>query len=430
MAEAAFVGVSKVFGSMKSILKDLKLCTSVPRFADGRQVAMVMPQGHAGVQYINAVLVRSYSMQEAFIVTEHPLIHTISRAWWLAYMTKASAWVFLHDHRYQTEEDFPSVFPNGCRNEFEGITVQVDGKVDKPFYTETFITLRAHVPHTMPVLQFKNWHPSKEVPDDAEAITSLTQRLMEIRRAAPHSITMVSCCDGYSASGVFVTLQRLVAQANLTRLVDVFRTVQSVRFDRPQFIKSKRQYLYLLEALAHYQKRKRTQILPPGQKTEEQAKMKEEGNAHTARSGVQSDNELMVQTRKSMRSNEHETCSNNERREERKQMESHMARKSRAAMEARGRETLLVNEKKEEKLKHESGESNSRKEEDGKKSRNAVNTFEEKGQIETKQNPTGKRQDVGGSAKEASQYERIWESDLHVKTDIYEHVWEAKEGHL
>lgn len=59
-----------------------------------------MPEDHDDGQqiYVNAVHVRGYSLQETFLVTEHPMIHTISRAWKLAYMTKASAWVFLHDH--------------------------------------------------------------------------------------------------------------------------------------------------------------------------------------------------------------------------------------------------------------------------------------------------------------------------------------------
>lgn len=60
-----------------------------------------MPQDPASALYINAVRVRNYSMQEAFIVTEHPMINTISRAWKLAYKTRASAWVFLHEHRHQ-----------------------------------------------------------------------------------------------------------------------------------------------------------------------------------------------------------------------------------------------------------------------------------------------------------------------------------------
>lgn len=40
-------------------------------------------------------------------------------------------------------QDFPSVFPNG--DELEGITVQVDGEFENPFYTETSITLCEHV---------------------------------------------------------------------------------------------------------------------------------------------------------------------------------------------------------------------------------------------------------------------------------------------
>lgn len=56
-------------------------------------------------QYVNAVLVRGPNLKDAFIVTEHPMKHTMGRAWKLAFTRYASAWVFLHDHTNQPDQE-------------------------------------------------------------------------------------------------------------------------------------------------------------------------------------------------------------------------------------------------------------------------------------------------------------------------------------
>lgn len=146
---------------------------------------------------------------------------------------------------------------------------------------------------------------------------------------------------------------------------------------------------------------------------EDQVKIKKEGDAHTARSGVQSHNELTVEIGKSLN--------------EQGQIKSHMARKSGGARETTGK-MAPFQEKEEERGKHKNEDSNLQTE-DGKKSRRIANPFEEKGQTVVKQNKTGKRQDEG-SAKKPSQYENIWGSEMRAKKKHYEEVWLAKEGPL
>lgn len=66
--------------------------------ADGREAMLTVPVSQHDGQYVNAVNVRSSNLQNAYIVTEHPMSHTMGRTWKLAFTRFASAWVLLHDH--------------------------------------------------------------------------------------------------------------------------------------------------------------------------------------------------------------------------------------------------------------------------------------------------------------------------------------------
>uniref|UniRef100_A0A0P4WDV6 Tyrosine-protein phosphatase domain-containing protein n=1 Tax=Scylla olivacea TaxID=85551 RepID=A0A0P4WDV6_SCYOL len=180
------------------------------------------------------------------------MCHTVGRCWRLAYLTKALAWVFLHNYE-ESYEDFPSILPPyGCC-ELEGITVQLTGIDKKEFFTERSITLVSNgVIHKIRVLHFKSWSPTSDLPFPLQSLIFLVMRLQEIRESSDNKIVMISCSDGYSASGVLVSLMRMVAEIDLTRTMDVYRTVQSLRFDRPQFIISQDQYFYLHDAAVVY----------------------------------------------------------------------------------------------------------------------------------------------------------------------------------
>ncbi|XP_045136926.1 receptor-type tyrosine-protein phosphatase alpha-like isoform X2 [Portunus trituberculatus] len=216
---------------------------------DGRQIALAKSRSK---QYVNAVRVRGSNLCDTFLVTEHPMTHTMGRCWRLAHMTRALAWVFLH-HHWDSNEDYPSVLPPYGSCELEGVTVELTGKDEKNFFTERSIrTASKGESHKMRVFHFKNWTPTSDLPSPPQSLIFLMMRLQEIRKSSDSKVIMISCSDGYSASGVFVCLMRVAAEIHLTRTVDVYRTVQSMRFDRPQFVTSQAQYNYLNEAAIVY----------------------------------------------------------------------------------------------------------------------------------------------------------------------------------
>lgn len=215
---------------------------------DGRQILVAKSRSK---QYVNAVRVRDSNLRDTFLVAEHPMAHTLGRCWRLAYVTKVLAWVLLHNDG--EDEDFPSVLPPyGCC-ELDGITVQQTGKDEKEFFTErTINTISEGVSHKMRLFQFKNWSPTSGLPSPLQSLIFLAKRLEEIRQPSDNKVVMITCRDGYSASGVLVSVLRMMAEIHLTRTVDAYRTVQSTRFDRPQFIISQEQYIYLHEAAVVY----------------------------------------------------------------------------------------------------------------------------------------------------------------------------------
>lgn len=212
---------------------------------DGRHIPL--PVNDHDNEYLNVVRVRGANLRDTYLVAEHPMVFTVSRSWKLAYMTKAAAWVFLHDHG-ANNEDFPSVLPASGYGELEGVTVEVTGTAEKQFFIEKSITVSQGEAHKMRLIQLKNWNPNSDLPSPPQSLIFLAKHIQEIRRAAPSRVILVSCSDGYSASGLFVALSRMVAEIDVTNHVDVYRTVQSVLFDRPQFMSTQRQYYYIHDA--------------------------------------------------------------------------------------------------------------------------------------------------------------------------------------
>ncbi|KAG0713342.1 Receptor-type tyrosine-protein phosphatase beta [Chionoecetes opilio] len=155
---------------------------------------------------------------------------------------------------YSFGQEFPSVLPATDQGELEGITIRVTGKVERAFFTERTVTVSEDKlqPHKIRLIHCKKWKPDRDLPSPPQSLLHLAEHMEELRRASPGSVVMISCCDGYSGSGLFVALSRMMAELQLSKQVDVYRTVQSVMFDRPQFIINERQYLYLHDAVLVY----------------------------------------------------------------------------------------------------------------------------------------------------------------------------------
>ncbi|KAG7153393.1 Receptor-type tyrosine-protein phosphatase alpha-like, partial [Homarus americanus] len=223
---------------------------------DGRQVFLQMLGGQAESQYVNAVRVNGVTQRDAVIVTEHPLVHTLPQVWRMVYERKVCAWVILHTYPDQ-EEEYPSVLPSRGEVDMDQVCVKVTAVNNHRHFIETsvalnFINSSILLPHHLRVLHLLGWDADQDLPDSPVPLLKLLEHLKDLRKIYPNCPVLISCSDGCTASGVAAALDVVLCRARLQGNVDVYRAVQGVLFDRPQFIMSFEQYIFLHDAAATY----------------------------------------------------------------------------------------------------------------------------------------------------------------------------------
>ncbi|XP_045621693.2 receptor-type tyrosine-protein phosphatase epsilon [Procambarus clarkii] len=224
---------------------------------DGRQVFLQMICGRPESQYVNAVRVNGVTQRDAVIVTEHPLPCTLAHVWRMMYERKVCAWVILHHHPHHQQEEYPSVLPSGGEVEMDHVMVKVENVTNHHYFTDTCVTIfpvssRMSLPLQVNVLHLLDWDADEELPAIPLPLLLLLEHLHELRKLSPASLTAITCSDGYSASGVVAALDLILSKVRLQGEVDIYRAVQGILFDRPQFITSLEQYVFLHEATATY----------------------------------------------------------------------------------------------------------------------------------------------------------------------------------
>ncbi|XP_042886469.1 receptor-type tyrosine-protein phosphatase S-like [Penaeus japonicus] len=221
---------------------------------DGRQVFLQMVNGKGESQYINAIYLNSVTQRDAMIALEHPLRDTLAQAWRMMYERKVSAWVVLNTYDEDKVENFPAVLPKDDLD-LGFITLTLEGVSRNAHCQESQVTLtpiksRFAVSHSMKVIQLYGWPFGSEFPDDTTALLALLEDVHEIRRKAPSSPVVFTCGDGCTASGLAAALDVILTRIELLRDVDVYRAVQALLYERPQFITSFEQYKFLFRATA------------------------------------------------------------------------------------------------------------------------------------------------------------------------------------
>ncbi|KAG0713343.1 Receptor-type tyrosine-protein phosphatase T [Chionoecetes opilio] len=69
---------------------------------DGRHIILKM-NDLINDKYMNMVRVRGANLRDTFLVTEHPMAHTVARVWRIAYMAQVSVWIFIHEYEPNDE---------------------------------------------------------------------------------------------------------------------------------------------------------------------------------------------------------------------------------------------------------------------------------------------------------------------------------------
>ncbi|CAL4138857.1 unnamed protein product, partial [Meganyctiphanes norvegica] len=121
----------------------------------------------------------------------------------------------------------------------------------RAFHAPVFITHSredqgSHKPHTMSVLEIYGWPSDALLPSSPNALLHTLSRVSQLTQN--DGIVLFTCRDGVTGCGVATSLCLILERYHHLRLIDVFKSVMSVKYDRPQFIYDLEQYKFLFTA--------------------------------------------------------------------------------------------------------------------------------------------------------------------------------------
>ncbi|KAK3882499.1 hypothetical protein Pcinc_013141 [Petrolisthes cinctipes] len=104
--------------------------------------------------------------------------------------------------------------------------------------------------HRIVVLQLHGWSYTQSVPEQPDTLLAVLEKAESLLTA--NHYMLFTCKDGVTGCGVAAALLLARERIKLIQEVDVYRSVLSVLFDRPQFIICVEQYNFLHTAMEKF----------------------------------------------------------------------------------------------------------------------------------------------------------------------------------
>ncbi|XP_069171704.1 tyrosine-protein phosphatase non-receptor type 7 [Procambarus clarkii] len=188
------------------------------------------------------------------MVGEHPQPHTVQDLWRLVYEKRVPVWTLLHTLPLHLL-NYPGVVPSEEPQTVGYLVIQLTGSQVFNYFTEYYVEITAPKLsssgcHKCVLLVMEGWPHSDLLPASPEPLLAVLERVEAISKVKNSSL--FTCKDGVTGCGVMMALLQLVARMKLVQEVDVYRSVLSIVYDRPQFITSVEQYDFLHTAAICY----------------------------------------------------------------------------------------------------------------------------------------------------------------------------------
>ncbi|KAK3878592.1 hypothetical protein Pcinc_016804 [Petrolisthes cinctipes] len=258
--------ISNQYMKLKALPKDLNFkFAKKPEFdnlnrnpdilpADSRLVFLQSMVGNTASQYINVVRINGLDCKDAYLAGEHPQENTVEAAWRLVMERRVSVWVHLHMFPHPNPE-YPELLSGEGTMDIGMMQLTVGRPSSFQNFTEYTVniiptTSRIATPHRMVVLQLHGWPHTQSLPEQPDALLAVLEKAESLLTA--NSPMLFTCKDGVTGCGVATALLLARSRAQLIQEVDVYRSVLSVLYDRPQFITCVEQYDFLHTAMQRF----------------------------------------------------------------------------------------------------------------------------------------------------------------------------------
>ncbi|XP_071549429.1 receptor-type tyrosine-protein phosphatase S-like [Panulirus ornatus] len=224
--------------------------------ADNKMVFLQSCGGGLQHQYVNIVRVNAMDCKDAYFAGEHPQSHTLGALWRLVYERCVPVWVLLQtfpDH----DPEYPDLLDSKQPQEVGGMSLTVTDEVQFKNFVEYHVEItipksRVFASHKCVVLKMEGWPHTEPLPASPEPLLAVIDKAKFF--ATRQSCTLFTCKDGVVGCGVAVAIRQVIDRIDLLQEVDIYRSVLSVLYDRPQFITSVEQYDFLHEVALEYLK--------------------------------------------------------------------------------------------------------------------------------------------------------------------------------
>ncbi|XP_069125791.1 receptor-type tyrosine-protein phosphatase T-like isoform X3 [Argopecten irradians] len=207
-------------------------------------------QSSRRTDYINAVMLPSYTSKTGYIVTQTPLEDTVVDLLTMIMDHNCHTLVTIdtdHIEWLHTDDEFQT-FSN-YRLEYKGHSSTIECLDLHDIEMEN---LENNTSINLRVFHMTGWDRDSPVPKDSSVLLQLLELVDSRRKSDDTKTTIVICRDGYSQSGLFCCISNARDQMKCDEEVDIYQISRQLLVRRPEFLTNFDQYQCCYTTLRDY----------------------------------------------------------------------------------------------------------------------------------------------------------------------------------
>ncbi|XP_069126920.1 receptor-type tyrosine-protein phosphatase alpha-like isoform X2 [Argopecten irradians] len=207
--------------------------------------------------YINAIKVPGFLKHDKYLVTQFPLSNTMVDFWRLVVDYVARTIVCLGDFEGEKETQW---WPEKSNVKYMDIYEVRTKSVEEcsPDISMSLLTIKDKEKNNkveVKLFQLRNWPEMSPIPSSGDVLCTLHDRVGEwLNTSQGEGPIVVTCRDGAERSGLYCLVSTMLESVgDSEKDIELYATTRQLQIRRPEFISTKKQYMYAWAAVKSYQ---------------------------------------------------------------------------------------------------------------------------------------------------------------------------------